>query len=158
MAIQLKKVSNIETLALGFNYEGSIDIANDVPNGGVVDIQFNSAELDGKVGKVALIVDQHVPADNSGETDYVSYTVKVGDSPTNDDGFIATAQICPAATEVALGTILTSTGDDGFGGTAVTDVDVTFASLGDTDESKATAGKVTLLFEYYPDAGDNFSG
>ena len=156
MAIQLKKVSNIETLALGFNYEGSIDIANDVPTGGVVDIQFNSAELAGKVGKVALIVDQHVPADNSGETDFTSYTVAVGDSDA--DGFIATAQLCPAGTEVALGTILTSTGDSGFGGTAVTNVNATFVSLNEGDEALATGGKVTLLFEYYPDAGDNFSG
>ena len=158
MAIQLKKVSNIETLALGFNYEGSIDIANDVPDGGVVDIQFNSAELDGKVGKVALIVDHLVPSDNSGETDYASYTVKVGDSPTDDDGFITTSQLCSTATHVALGTILTSIGDDGFGGTVVSNVDATFISLNEGDESKATGGKVTLLFEYYPAAGDNFSG
>ena len=32
--LDLKKVRNIETLALGFNYEGSIDIANDVATGG----------------------------------------------------------------------------------------------------------------------------
>jgi len=157
MAIQLKKVSNLETLALGFNYEGSIDIASDVPTGGLVDIQFNSAELVGKVGKVALVVDQHVPADNSGATDYTSYTVTVGDT-VDADGFIASAELCPAGTEVALGTILTNTGDDGFGGTATTNVGATFLSATETDEALATAGKVRVFFEYYPTAGDNFSG
>lgn len=157
MAIQLKKVSNLETLALGFNYEGSIDIKNDVPTGGAVDIQYNSAELVGKVGKVALVVDQHVPADNSGSTDYTSYTVTVGDT-ADADGFIASAQLCPAGTEVALGTILTNTGNDGFGGTAVTNVGATFISGTETDEALATAGKVRVFFEYYPTAGDNFSG
>jgi|11BtaG_2_1085332.scaffolds.fasta_scaffold01420_5 hypothetical protein len=157
MAIQLKKVSNLETLALGFNYEGSIDIASDVPTGGAVDIQFNSAELTGKIGKAALVVDQHVPADNSGSTDYTSYAVTIGDT-ADADGLIASAELCPAATEVALGTILTNTGDDGFGGTAVTDLGATFLSAGEADEALATAGKVRVFIEYYPTAGDNFSG
>jgi hypothetical protein len=107
MAIQLKKVSNLETLALGFNYEGSIDIANDVPTGGEVDIQFNSAELIGTVGKVGLVVDQHVPADNSGSTDYTSYKVQVGDT-ADPNGQIADVELCPAGTEAALGTILSA--------------------------------------------------
>jgi hypothetical protein len=156
MAIQLKKVSNIETLALGFNYEGSIDIKNDVATGGLVDIQFNSAELVGTVGKVGLVVDQHVPADNSGATDYTSYTVTVGDT-ADADGQIASVELCPAATEAALGTIFVSTGDDVFG-TAVTNVGATFLSAGEADEGLATAGKVRVFFEYYPTAGDNFSG
>lgn len=157
MAIQLKKVSNLETLALGFNYEGEIIIKDDVPTGGAVDIQFNSAELVGKVGKVALVVDQHVPADNSGSTDYTSYTVTVGDT-ADAAGQIASAELCPAGTEVALGTILTNTGDDGFGGTAVTNVGATFLSAGEADEALALGGKVRVFFEYYPTAGDNFSG
>ena len=156
MAIQLKKVSNLETLALGFNYEGSIDIASDVPTGGAVDIQFNSAELIGTVGKAALVVDQHVPADNSGSTDYTSYKVQVGDT-ADPNGQIADVELCPAGTEAALGTIFTNTGDDLFG-TAVTNVGATFVSLNETDEALATAGKVRVFFEYYPTAGDNFSG
>ncbi len=156
MAIQLKKVSNLETLALGFNYEGSIDIANDVPTGGAVDIQFNSAELAGTVGKVALVVDQHVPADNSGSTDYTSYKVQVGDT-ADPNGQIADVELCPAGTEAAINTIFTSTGDDAFG-TVVSNVGATFVSLNETDEALATAGKVSLFFEYYPTAGDNFSG
>ena len=156
MAIQLKKVSNLETLALGFNYEGSIDIKTDVPTGGAVDIQFNSAELIGTVGKAALVVDQHVPADNTGSTDYTSYKVQVGDT-ADPNGQIADVELCPAGTEAALGTIFTNTGDDPFG-TAVTNVGATFVSLNETDEALATAGKVRVFFEYYPTAGDNFSG
>ena len=156
MAIQLKKVSNLETLALGFNYEGSIDIKTDVPTGGAVDIQFNSAELIGTVGKAALVVDQHVPADNTGSTDYTSYKVQVGDT-ADPNGQIADVELCPAGTEAALGTIFTNTGDDLFG-TAVTNVGATFVSLNETDEALATAGKVRVFFEYYPTAGDNFSG
>jgi hypothetical protein len=156
MAIQLKKVSNIETLALGFNYEGEIIIKDDVPTGGAVDIQYNSAELVGTVGKVGLVVDQHVPADNSGSTDYTSYAVTVGDT-ADAVGQIASVELCPAGTEAALGTIFVSTGDDVFG-TAVTNVGATFTSAGEADEALATAGKVRVFFEYYPTAGDNFSG
>lgn len=156
MAIQLKKVSNLETLALGFNYEGEIIIKDDVPTGGAVDIQYNSAELVGTVGKVGLVVDQHVPADNSGSTDYTGYTVKVGDT-ADDDGQIAAVELCPAATEAALGTIFVSTGDDPFG-TVVSNVGATFTSSGEADEALALGGKVRVFFEYYPTAGDNFSG
>tara|TARA_Y100000114_G_scaffold155325_1_gene179198 strand:+ start:711 stop:1181 length:471 start_codon:yes stop_codon:yes gene_type:complete len=156
MAIQLKKVSNLETLALGFNYEGEINIKDDVPTGGAVDIQFNSAELVGTVGKVGLVVDQHVPADNSGSTDYTSYKVVVGDT-ADPDGQIDDVELCPAGTEAAIGTIFVNTGDDPFG-TVVSNVGATFTSLNETDEALATAGKVRLFFEYYPTAGDNFSG
>ena len=156
MAIQLKKVSNLETLALGFNYEGEIIIKDDVPTGGAVDIQFNSAELIGTVGKVGLVVDQHVPADNSGSTDYTSYAVTVGDT-ADPNGQIASVELCPAGTEAALGTIFVNTGDDAFG-TVVSNVGATFTAAGDDDEALALGGKVRLFFEYYPTAGDNFSG
>jgi len=156
MAIQLKKVSNLETLALGFNYEGSIDIATDVAAGGLVDIQFNSAELVGTVGRVALVVDQHVPADNTGSTDYTSYKVQVGDT-ADPNGEILDVELCPAGTEAAIGTIFTNTGDDPFG-TTVSNVGATFVSLNETNEGLATAGKIRLFYEYYPTAGDNYSG
>ena len=156
--VQLKKVRNIETIALGFNYEASIDIENDVDNTGIVDLQVNSAAVAGKIGKAAIIVDKQVPADNSGSTDYTGYTVQMGDDG-DDDGLIAAAQICAGhGSPVAEGTILVNTGDDVYLAPAIDDLEVTFTSAGDTDESLALGGKVRVLVEYYPTAGDSYSG
>lgn len=157
MAIQLKKVSNIETLALGFNYEGEIDIKNDVPTGGSVECQFNSASLAGKIGKAAIIVDQQVPADNSGSTDYTGYTVQLGDAG-DPDGLVAAAEICAGGSSPkANGTILVNTGADTFGH-VVADVTALFVSATELDEALALGGKVRVLVEYYPTAGDAYAG
>jgi hypothetical protein len=155
--VQLKKVRNIETLALGFNYEASIDIKDDVDNTGIVDLQVNSAAIAGKIGKAAIVVDQQVPADNSGSTDYTGYTVQMGDDG-DDDGLIVATEICAGGTSPkANGTILVNTGDDVYLAPAIDDLEVTFISAGDTDESLALGGKIRVLIEYYPTAGDAFS-
>lgn len=155
--LDLKKVRNIETLALGFNYEGEIDIKNDVPTGGLVNVTIGGAQVAGKVGKAAIVVDQQVPADNSGSTDYTGYTVIMGDNG-DTDGLIASAEICAGGTSpVANGTILVNTGDDVYLAPAIDNLDITFTSAGDTDESLALGGKIRVLLEYYPTAGDAFS-
>ena len=58
MAIELKKVQNIETLALGFNYEASIDLSTLGTTAGsatAVDIQVG--EADGFVDEVDVFSD-----------------------------------------------------------------------------------------------------
>ena len=155
--LDLKKVRNIETLALGFNYEGSIDIASDVEAGGLVNVTIGGAQVAGKVGKAAIVVDQQVPADNSGATDYTSYAVIMGDDG-DTDGLIASTELCAANGSVkANGTIVVNTGDDVYLAPAIDNLDITFTSAGDTDESLALGGKIRVLLEYYPTAGDAFS-
>ena len=155
--LDLKKVRNIETLALGFNYEGSIDIASDVATGGLVNVTIGGAQVAGKVGKAAIVVDQQVPADNSGSTDYTGYAVIMGDDG-DTDGLIASTELCAANGSVkANGTIVVNTGDDVYLAPAIDNLDITFTSAGEADESLALGGKIRVLLEYYPTAGDAFS-
>lgn len=155
--LDLKKVRNIETLALGFNYEGSIDIASDVATGGLVNVTIGGAQVAGKVGKAAIVVDQQVPADNSGSTDYTGYAVIMGDDG-DTDGLIASTELCAANGSVkANGTIVVNTGDDVYLAPAIDNLDITFTSAGEADEGLALGGKIRVLLEYYPTAGDAFS-
>ena len=155
--LDLKKVRNIETLALGFNYEGSIDIKDDVATGGLVNVTIGGAQVAGKVGKAAIVVDQQVPADNSGSTDYTGYAVIMGDDD-DTDGLIASTELCAANGSVkANGTIVVNTGDDVYLAPAIDNLDITFTSSGEADEGLALGGKIRVLLEYYPTAGDAFS-
>ena len=154
--IELQKVQNIESLARGFNYEGTVNIKDDVPTGGVCAVKFNSAELVGVIGKAAIVVEEHVPDTSSSGSTYTGYTVIMGDDG-DTDGLIASVQLEATATPATLGTIFVNTGDDGIGST-VDNVDITFTSAGEADEALATAGKLKVLMEYYPTAGDNYSG
>ena len=75
------------------------------------------------------------------------------------DGLIASAELCAAnGSVVSEGTILTNTGDDVYLAPAIDNVDVTFTSAGEADEALALGGKIRILLEYYPTAGDSFSG
>ena len=76
----------------------------------------------------------------------------------DDDGLIVATEICAGGTSPkANGTILVNTGDDVYLAPAIDDLEVTFISAGDTDESLALGGKIRVLIEYYPTAGDAFS-
>lgn len=155
--LDLKKVRNIETLALGFNYEGSIDIKDDVATGGLVNVTIGGSQVAGKVGKAAIVVDQQVPADNSGSTDYTGYAVIMGDNG-DTDGLIASTELCAANGSVkANGTIVVNTGDDVYLAPAIDNLDITFTSQGEANEGLALGGKIRVLLEYYPTAGDAFS-
>lgn len=157
--ITLKRVQNIQTLALGYNYEGSIDVKDDVPTGGVCHLLVGGAQLAGKIGKASIVVEKQVPANNSGETDYTGYAVIMGDDG-DTDGLIESVELCAAnAGVVSEGTIITNTGDDVYlADPAIDNLDVTFTSAGEADEALALGGKIRILLEYYPTAGDSFSG
>ena len=66
MAIELKKVQSIQTLALGFNYEAVVDLTADLGatagSATAVDIQVGGAAMAGTVTDAAVIVDEYVTA------------------------------------------------------------------------------------------------
>jgi hypothetical protein len=67
MAIELKKVGDIQTLALGFNYEASVDLTTDLGSTAgsatAVDIQVGGAAMAGLVADAAVVVDEFVTAE-----------------------------------------------------------------------------------------------
>tara|TARA_R100001086_G_scaffold59416_2_gene27312 strand:- start:5691 stop:6158 length:468 start_codon:yes stop_codon:yes gene_type:complete len=153
--MELKNVRNIETLAAGYTHEGSIDIKNDVPTGGVINVTLASSQLAGKIGKASIIVDEIVPKKSTSGTTYTGYTVIMGDDG-DTDGLIASAELAEDQTPVAAGTILTNTGDDVYLAPAIDNLDITFTASGETDEALANGGKIRVLLEYYPTAGAAF--
>jgi len=154
--LALKKIGDIQTLALGYTHEASIDIAADVPNGGVLNVNVGGSELAGKIGKASVVVDKTVPATSTSGTTYTGYTIIMGDNG-DTNGLIAAAQLCEGQTPVAEGTILTNTGDDVYLAPAIDNLDITFTSAGEANEALANGGKVRVLIEYYPTAGELFS-
>ena len=83
--ITLKRVQDIQTLALGFNYEGSVDLAEDIATGGVSDLKVGGAQLAGTISKAAIVVDELVPETSSSGTTYTSVTVSLGDDDDSGD-------------------------------------------------------------------------
>jgi len=154
--LALKKIGDIQTLALGYTHEATIDIAADVPTGGVLNVTSGGSQLAGKIGKASIVVDEQVPATSTSGTTYTGYTVIVGDDG-DTDGLIASAELCVGQTPVEVGTILTNTGDDVYLAPAIDNLDITFTSAGEADEALADGGKIRVLLEYYPTAGDFFS-
>lgn len=154
--LALKKIGDIQTLALGYTHEASIDIAADVPTGGVLNVTSGGSQLAGKIGKASIVVDNQVPATSTSGTTYSAYAVIMGDDG-DTDGLIASAELAVGQTPVAEGTILTNTGDDVYFAAAIDNLDITFTSAGEADEALAAGGKIRVLLEYYPTAGDLFS-
>jgi len=154
--LALKKIGDIQTLALGYTHEASIDIAADVPTGGVLNATVGGSELAGKIGKASVVVDKTVPATSTSGTTYTGYTIIMGDDG-DPDGLVVSAQLCEGQTPVAEGTILTNTGDDVYLVAAIDNLNITFTSAGEANEALANGGKVRVFIEYYPTAGELFS-
>jgi hypothetical protein len=152
MAIELKKVQNIETLALGFNYEASIDLSTLGTTAGsatAVDIQVGEAAMAGGVYAAAIIVDELVVGPSITDA-----TIAIGDDG-DADGFVNEVDVFSDSGN--LGKIFTNTGaeiDDGLH--LVSAVDLTYNFTGEGPDV-ATAGKIRLLMKYYPTAGQLFA-
>ena len=158
----LKPVRNIETLARGYNYEGTVDIANDVPTAGAVPIKVKDAdnaeaEVVGTIFKAALRVDELVPtAPVSGSNTFSSYKVTIGDT-ADADGMWDSQELLSSAANV-----LTAGKQYYFKGTnandsvpvAVTNMDATFTSAGETDEALAGGGRITLFVNLVQSDGE----
>jgi hypothetical protein len=149
MAIELKKVQNIETLALGFNYEAVVDLTTDLGatagSATAVDIQVGGSAMAGGVYGAAIIVDEFVTVGS----------FALGDDG-DADGFVDEVDVFSDSSN--LGKIFTNTGallDDGLH--LVSAVDLTYNFTGNAPND-AAKGKIRILFKYHPTAGDNFGG
>ena len=152
MAIELKKVQNVETLALGFNYEASIDLSTLGTTAGsatAVDIQVGGAAMAGGVFGVAIIVDELVVG-----TSITDATIAIGDDG-DADGFVDEVDVFSDSGN--LGKIFANTGAlSVVGFHLVSAVDLTYNFTGEGPDV-ATEGKIRLLMKYYPTAGELFA-
>ena len=151
MAIELKKVQNIETLALGFNYEASIDLSTLGTTAGsatAVDIQVGGAAMAGGIFGAAIIVDELVVG-----TSITDATIAIGDDG-DADGFVDEVDVFNDSGN--LGKIFANTGAlSVVGFHIVSEVDLTYNFTGEGPDV-ATEGKIRLLMKYYPTAGEVF--
>ena len=160
MAIELKKLQNIETLALGFNYEAVVDLTTDLGatagSATAVDIQVGGAAMAGGVYGAALIVDELVTAEvTDGGSAISDATIALGDDG-DPNGFVAEVDVFSNSGN--LGKIFTNTGDlldDGLHEVSAVDLIYNFTGNAPNDAAK---GKIRILFKYYPTAGENFGG
>jgi hypothetical protein len=152
MAIELKKVQNVETLALGFNYEASIDLSTLGTTAGsatAVDIQVGGAAMAGGVFGAAIIVDELVVG-----TSITDATIAIGDDG-DADGFVDEVDVFSDSGN--LGKIFANTGAlSVVGFHLVSAVDLTYNFTGEGPDV-ATEGKIRLLMKYYPTAGELFA-
>ena len=152
MAIELKKVQNVETLALGFNYEASIDLSTLGTTAGsatAVDIQVGEAAMAGGIFGAAIIVDELVVG-----TSITDATIAIGDDG-DADGFVDEVDVFNDSGN--LGKIFANTGAlSVVGFHLVSAVDLTYNFTGEGPDV-ATEGKIRLLMKYYPTAGELFA-
>lgn len=157
MAIALKKIGDIQTLALGYTHEASFEASDLSASTGAQDteVQAGGSSLAGTVGKVALIVDELVTAAvTDGGTAISDATIALGDDG-DPNGFVVEADVFSDSGNAnkifANNGALTQAGNH-----LVTVLNVqsngTGSGLGDAEK-----GKFRLLVEYYPTAGEQFS-
>jgi len=152
MAIELKKVQNVETLALGFNYEASIDLSTLGTTAGsatAVDIQVGEAAMAGGIFGAAIIVDELVVG-----TSITDATIAIGDDG-DADGFVDEVDVFSDSGN--LGKMFANTGALAVVGFHLASaVDLTYNFTGEGPDV-ATSGKIRLLVKYYPTAGQLFA-
>ena len=159
MAIELKKVSDIQTLALGFNYEASVDLTTDLGatagSATAVDIQVGGAAMAGTVTDAAVIVDEFVTAEvTDGGSAISDATIALGDDG-DPDGFVDEVDVFSDSGN--LGKIFRTNGAlTQAGSHLVSAVDLTYNFTGNAPND-AAKGKIRILFNYYPTAGESFS-
>jgi len=160
MAIELKKVQNIQTLALGFNYEASVDLTTDLGSTAgsatAVDIQVGGAAMAGTVTDAAIIVDELVTAAvTDGGSAISDATIALGDDG-DPNGFVVETDVFSDSGN--LGKIFRTNGAlTQAGNHLVSAVDLVYNFTGNAPDDSAK-GKIRILFSYYPTAGEGFSG
>ena len=157
--ITLKRVQDIQTLALGFNYEGSVDLAEDIATGGVSDLKVGGAQLAGTISKAAIVVDELVPETSSSGTTYTSVTVSLGDDDdSGDDNLVDDVQVeATNAGAATVGTAFVNTGASIALPLLTDKINLLVTSAGEADEALMTGGKLRIFLEYHPTAGESFS-
>ena len=157
--ITLKRVQDIQTLALGFNYEGSVDLAEDIATGGVSDLKVGGAQLAGTISKAAIVVDELVPEASSSGTTYTSVTVSLGDDDDScDDNLVDDVQVeATNAGAATVGTAFVNTGASIALPLLTDKINLLVTSAGEADEALMTGGNLRIFLEYHPTAGESFS-
>ena len=157
--ITLKRVQDIQTLALGFNYEGSVDLAEDIATGGVSDLKVGGAQLAGTISKAAIVVDELVPEASSSGTTYTSVTVSLGDDDdSGDDNLVDDVQVeATNAGAATVGTAFVNTGASIALPLLTDKINLLVTSAGEADEALMTGGKLRIFLEYNPTAGESIS-
>ena len=158
MAIELKKVGDIQTLALGYTHEASFDASELSASTGsqTTAVQVGGSAMAGTISKAAIIVDELVTADVSTGSAISDATIAFGDDG-DDNGFIAEVNCFTGDT---VGLIYQNTGALLNGATSTSHVvsAVNIDSNGTGNGfGNATKGKFRLLVAYYPTAGEVFS-
>jgi hypothetical protein len=158
--ITLKAVRNIETLAHGYNYEGTVDLAEDIATGGASDLKVGGAQLAGTISKAAIVVDELVPETSSSGTTYTSVTVSLGDDDdSGDDNLVDDVQVEETNGSVAsVGTAFVNTGASIALPLLTDKINLLVTSAGEADEALMTGGKLRIFLEYHPTAGEPFNG
>ena len=162
MAIELKKVGDIQTLALGFTHEATVDLTSDLGSTAgsatAVDIQVGGAAMAGLVADAALVVDELVTAEvTDGGSAITDATIALGDNG-DADGFVDEVDVFSDSNNLgkifrASGVLLNAATSSGH---VVSAVDLTYNFTGNAPDD-AAKGKIRILFKYFPTAGESFS-
>ena len=155
MAIELKKIGDIQTLALGYTHEASFDASELSASTGsqTTAVQVGESAMAGVVAKAAIIVDELVTADVSTGSAVSDATIALGDDG-DDNGFVAEVNCFTGAT---ANLIYENTGALLNGATStshlVSAVNIDSNGTGN-GFGNATKGKFRILVAYYPTAGE----
>ena len=158
MAIALKKIGDIQTLALGYTHEATFESSDLSTSTGAqaTDVTLGGSQLAGVITKAAIIVDELVSADVSTGSAVSDATIALGDDG-DADGFVDEVD---CFTGDSVNQVYQNSGVLLNGATAsghlVSAVDVTSNGTGN-GFGNATKGKFRILLAYYPTAGEHFS-
>ena len=154
MAIELKQIGDIQTLALGYTHEASFEASELSASTGsqTTAVQVGEAAMAGVIAKAAIIVDELVTADVSTGSAVSDATIALGDDG-DDNGFVAEVNCFTGDT---ANLIYENTGALLNGATStshlVSAVNIDSNGTGN-GFGNATKGKFRLLVAYYPTAG-----
>ena len=155
MAIELKKIGDIQTFAVGYTHEASFDASELSASTGsqTTAVQVGESAMAGVVAKAAIIVDELVTADVSTGSAVSDATIALGDDG-DDNGFVAEVNCFTGDT---ANLIYENTGALLNGATStshhVSAVNIDSNGTGN-GFGNATKGKFRILVAYYPTAGE----
>jgi hypothetical protein len=160
MALVLKKIGNLETLAQGYTHEVEFDASELSATGGSAQstaVQFPSGSaLAGVIAKASLEIRELVTASVSTGSAISDAAISVGDSDV--DAFVAIAN-CFTGDTNNLEYVNTGASLNGATSTSEVVSSLVVSSNGTGNGfGNATRGKFKLLVAYYPTAGSALVG
>ena len=158
MAIELKKIGDIQTLALGYTHEATFEASDLSASTGsqTTAVQVGGAAMAGTITKAAIIVDELVSAAVTSGSAISDATIALGDDG-DDNGFVAEVNCFTGDTSNAIyqntGALLNGATSSSHVVSAV-NIDSTGTGNG---FGNAAQGKFRILVAYYPTAGEKFA-